>query len=90
MLRFTIRDVLWLTMVAGCVTALVVTRAQFNIMQQEIDRQSERLLWKDAAILELANGWQKDRPDRIEFEDHFISINGDESRTSFDRPGRSK
>jgi len=90
MFRFTIRDVLWLMVVVGLATALAATRLQFVSMQQEIDHQRERLLYADVAIMDLAEGWKKDRPDRIEFDGDFITINGDEVGMSFGRPRRPK
>jgi hypothetical protein len=90
MFRFSIRDVLWLTVVVGLAVALAVTRAQFSSMRTEIEHQSERLFHADSNIRYLSEGWQKDRPDRIELEDDYITINGDDVRMSFGRPLRPK
>jgi hypothetical protein len=80
MFRFSIRDLLWLMVVVACATALLITHAQFNAMRKEIGYQRDRLLYSEAVIADLAEGWQKDRPDRIEFDGDSIIVNGDQSR----------
>jgi hypothetical protein len=90
MFRFTIRDVLWLTVVVGLGVALTMSRSQGRTMRSEIEFQSERLFWADANILTLAEGWQKDMPNRIEIEGDWIAINHENGTQQFERPLRPK
>jgi len=69
MFRFTIRDVLWLTVVVTLACALAVTRAQFRSLRSEIDQQWARTLDAGGQITMLIEGWKKDLPHRLTIED---------------------
>ena len=91
MLRFTIRDLLWLMVVVGVGCVIVHQRAKISTLEATIDHQDTRLLWADINIMTLVEGWQKDRPDRIKIEDDYINIMEDGwMREAFGRPLRPK
>jgi hypothetical protein len=90
MFRFTTRDLLWLMVVVGMGCGLAIQHATVRSMRSEIEFQHERLMWADLNIKSLAEGWKRDRPDRIEFERDFINVNEDQSRWSFGMPLRPK
>ena len=90
MFRFTIRDMLWLTVVVAMSCVIFAQRSKIASMYLVIEHQEERLLYADYNIGELAKGWQRDRPDRVEFEDDYITVNSDDVRWSFGKPLRPK
>jgi hypothetical protein len=90
MFRFTIRDVLWVMVVVGLGCVIVVQHSKITSMHLEIDHQRERLLCANDNIDQLAKGWQQDRPDRIETENDYITVNGDKGRWSFGMPLRPR
>jgi hypothetical protein len=90
MFRFTIRDVLWLTVVVAMGCVIVAQRAKLSAMHSEIGHQFERLSYAHSNLKMIAAEWKKDNPDRVEIADDWITVNGNDARWSFGLPLRPK
>ncbi|HEY2413788.1 MAG TPA: hypothetical protein VGI40_16170 [Pirellulaceae bacterium] len=82
MLRFTIRDLLWLMVVVGLAVAVGVERYRSARLRSQLNASELRVQDEEFRFVELALEWQAHHPKTFTIKDGKIEIDTDTSFSS--------